>query len=107
MIQARNFLLAGLAAGTLLGTAGAGQAQQAHTMICGQREHVVGTLEARFGEQVRSMGLAPQNRIVEVFVSEETGSWTITVTSADGTTCLMASGQHYESFAPVPAGEPL
>lgn len=82
-------------------------AQQAHTMICGQRDHVVGQLQSRYGEQVRSMGLAPQNRIVEVFVSEETGSWTITVTSADGTTCLMASGQHFESFAAMPAGERL
>jgi hypothetical protein len=87
--------------------AGVAPAQTAHTMICGQREHVVATLTTRYGEQVRSMGLAPQNRIVEVYVSEETGSWTIVVTSADGTSCLMAAGEHYESFAPAPRGERL
>lgn len=53
------------------------------------------------------MGLAPNNRIVEVFVSEETGSWTITLTSADGVTCLVAAGQHFEVLSPEPAGEDL
>ena len=92
---------------TLLATAGLAAAQQSYTMICGQRAQVVAQLETRYGESVRSIGLATQNRIVEVFASDETGSWTITVTTADGMTCLMASGQHFETFAPLPQGEPL
>lgn len=106
MIQARSILTGGLAALATLMALPA-MAQQAHTMICGERDHVVAQLEGRYGESVRSIGLAPQNRIVEVFASEETGSWTITVTSADGMTCLMASGRHFETFAPTPAGERL
>lgn len=79
----------------------------AQTMLCGQREMVVDELTDRYGEEVRGMGLAHQNRIVEVFVSEETGTWTITVTSPNGTTCLMAAGQHFATMIPEPAGEDL
>ena len=77
------------------------------TMLCGQRDLVVDELTGRYGEQVRGMGLAHQNRIVEVFVSEETGTWTITVTSPNGTTCLMAAGQHFATMEPEAGGEDL
>jgi hypothetical protein len=106
-MTAWNGRLGGAVAAALALAAGAAQAQTTQTMICGARAQVVGTLTARYGEQVRSMGLAPQNRIVEVYVSEETGSWTIVVTSADGTSCLMASGEYFESFPPAPRGERL
>ena len=70
------------------------------SMLCGQREAVIEQLQTRYGERRRAMGLAGQTRIVELFVSDQTGSWTITVTGIDGITCLMASGDHHESFAP-------
>lgn len=76
-------------------------------MLCAERNIIVGELTGRYGEQVHGMGLAHQNRIVEVYVSAETGSWTITVTSADGTTCLMAAGQHFAQMAPLIPGEDL
>ncbi len=75
--------------------------------LCAAREQVLQVLTGRHGESVRSIGLAAQNRIVEVFASDETGSWTITVTSTNGMTCLVASGRHYEDFEPAPAGDPL
>lgn len=76
-------------------------------LVCGDRDQIVHQLETHYGESVRSIGLAPQNRIIEMFASDETGSWTITVTSVDGTTCLMASGQHFEMFAAALPGEAL
>lgn len=83
------------------------QGANAQRMLCAERDMVLAQLSGRYGEQVRGMGLAPNNRIMEVFVSEETGSWTITVTSADGTMCLMAAGQHFEAMIPVATGEDL
>lgn len=97
-----------LAAATIIGTAAPASAQaQRMNMLCGARDTVVGELIGRYGEQVHGMGLAHQNRIVEVYVSEETGTWTITVTSADGTTCLMAAGQHFATMPPLVPGEDL
>jgi hypothetical protein len=75
--------------------------------LCGAREAVVDMLGTRYGETVRSLGLAGRDRIVEVFASDETGTWTILVTNTAGVTCLVASGQHYEQLAEVPDGAPL
>ena len=66
---------------------------------CGPREMVVGRLAAGYGETRQSMGLGANNAVIEVFASDETGSWTITVTSANGMTCLVASGQSFEELA--------
>jgi len=81
--------------------------QGAGHVICGARAHIVEQLETRLGESVRSVGLAAPNQIVEVYASEETGSWTIAVTSANGRTCLMASGRFFEAYATEIPGEAL
>jgi hypothetical protein len=69
---------------------------------CGARTAVIERLAERYGESRQSIGMAPQGRVVEVFASLETGTWTITVTMPDGMTCLVASGQSFENL-----GEPL
>jgi hypothetical protein len=56
-------------------------------------------LADRFGETRQSMGLGANNAMVEVFASPTSGTWTITVTSARGITCLVASGQAFETLA--------
>jgi len=64
---------------------------------CADRARVVERLESTYGESRQSMGLAPNNSVIEVFASSETGTWTITVTNPAGVTCLVASGQSYEA----------
>lgn len=65
---------------------------------CAPREMVVDRLASVYGETRQSMGLGANNAVVEVFASDSSGSWTITVTSANGVTCLVASGQHFENL---------
>ncbi len=36
---------------------------------------------------------------MEIYASDETGSWTIIVTLPDGMACLVAAGQSYEALA--------
>lgn len=90
-------------AGYLLAAHGV-QAQQAQ---CAERQIIVESLQARYGETRQSIGLAQNNGVVEVFASTETGTWTILFTAASGPTCLVASGQNYENVSdpPVPTGE--
>jgi hypothetical protein len=64
--------------------------------VCGKRDTVLNRLSEKFGETRRSLGLGANNGVVEVFASDDTGSWTITVTMPDGRMCLVASGQSYE-----------
>lgn len=63
---------------------------------CATHDTVVKRLADGYGETRQSIGLAPNNSVVEVFASLETGTWTITVTNTSGITCLVASGQSYE-----------
>jgi hypothetical protein len=81
-----------LAAALLSPLAAAAQGQN-----CGQRDSVIERLVSKYGESRQSIGVAPQGRVVEVFASLETGTWTITVTMPNGMMCLVASGQSYET----------
>lgn len=72
-------------------------AQQARN--CAPRDVVVARLADGYGETRQSLGLGEQGAVVEVFASTETGTWTITVTTANGLTCLVASGQSFETLA--------
>ena len=66
---------------------------------CAPRDLVIERLATKYGETRQSLGLGANNAVIEVFASEETGTWTITVTSVHGLTCLVASGQAYETLA--------
>ena len=66
---------------------------------CAARETVIQRLADRYGETRQAIGLARQGAVIEMFASETSGSWTITVTMPNGTTCLVASGQAYEELA--------
>jgi len=75
---------------------------------CAPRPVVIERLATAFGESRQSVGLAQGNRVIEVFASSDTGTWTITVTLPDGTTCLVAAGIAFETVADAlpPAGTP-
>lgn len=66
---------------------------------CAPRPMVLERLAEGYGETRRSIGLGANNAIVEVFASSETGTWSITVTLPTGVTCLVASGESFETLA--------
>ncbi len=63
---------------------------------CAPRSVVVDRLSEAFGESRQAIGMAQQGRVVEVFASLESGTWTITITLPSGVTCLVASGESFE-----------
>lgn len=86
-----------LAAGVLLGAASLVEAQGARN--CAPRDKIVERLADKYGETRQSIGLGHNNAVMEVYASGDTGTWTITVTMANGLTCLVASGQAFETLA--------
>jgi hypothetical protein len=72
---------------------------QAQSTNCGPHDRVVAGLATGYGESRQSIALGSNNSVVETFASEETGTWTITVTTPGGPTCLVASGQSYQYVA--------
>lgn len=81
------------AAALLIGQTATGQTNQ-----CSTRDDIVQSLNSDFGETRRSVALASDNTMVEVFASDRTGSWSITVTLPTGHTCVVSSGQAYQEI---------
>lgn len=75
------------------------QTQVQNNRNCAPRPVVLERLADGYGETRQSIGLGTQGAVVEVFASDETGTWTITVTMPTGVTCLIASGQSFETLA--------
>ncbi len=65
---------------------------------CGDREKFLVKLEESFAERPIAMGLTNKGAVLEVFASQH-GSWTFLITMPDGMTCVVASGQSWESLA--------
>lgn len=70
---------------------------------CGPHDDVSATLERSFGETAQVQGLTPDGSMFEVFANPEKGTWTVTMTTADGVTCLKAAGDRYQA---APQGDP-
>ena len=64
--------------------------------ICGEREAIVKSLAEQFKERPQAVGVVDKNAVMEIFVSE-TGSWTIIATGTDGNSCLVSSGEGWQS----------
>ncbi len=97
--------------GLLIGAACCSAPAAAQTSACADRTMIVERLASEYGETRQAIGLASANQVVEIFASDETGSWTITVTRPDGMTCLMAAGQYFEkleeALSSALAGDPV
>jgi hypothetical protein len=69
---------------------------------CGKREDVVKFLDSNYKERREAMGMAGNNQLVEVYVSE-TGSWTIVMSMPGGNSCIIGAGEAWQQL-PKAAG---
>lgn len=65
--------------------------------ICGKRGEVIGKLSGSFSEKPSAMGLTTNGDVIEVLTSPSGATWTIVVTMPNGTSCLIALGENWES----------
>ena len=81
------------------------QIAHAQGQACAPRERVLDRLGTTYGETRRGAGLAGSQAMVELFASDATGTWTMTVTLPDGRMCLVASGTDWQPLDEVlPSG---
>ena len=75
---------------------------------CAKRSIVLNELSTKYRETRRAVGLAANNTMMEMFASTDTGTWTLTLTAPDGTTCMVASGNGFEAITEAlpTAGDP-
>ena len=83
------------------------QTAEAQQQNCANRAAIVEQLQTRFSETRLGMGLHPDNLIVEIFTSLDSGSWTIIATRPDGISCLVAAGESWtETTDTLPSPDP-
>lgn len=68
--------------------------------ICGDRANFVDQLQDQYGETPTQIGLASDGTVLEVLTSKS-GSWTIIVTRPDGISCVVATGESWETLPKV------
>ena len=88
-----------LAAATAAGLiAQFGMAGSAHAQACDQRKRVIGHLAAKYKEAPVAIGVTNAGGLIEVLSSGEGQTWTIIVSSPDGTSCLLATGEGWREI---------
>jgi hypothetical protein len=103
----RSALLAmpALVAGIALPAAAQDRAMPFST--CGEQAYVTGYLRDQFQEVPVSLGLQADGRMLQIYASEETGSWTMVSTTANGTSCIVAVGEAWQVLPSGPLAEIL
>jgi hypothetical protein len=64
--------------------------------LCGARNEIVTKLSSHYQEQPTAVGMVDKNAVLEVFVSDN-GTWTIIATGTDGNSCVLSSGEGWQS----------
>lgn len=80
----------------------------AYGQQCLPRDAFVAIAARDYGEARTFVGLvADQSGFVEMYANADTGSWTLIVSTPDGQSCIVATGEYYDmTNDPLPpAGE--
>ena len=72
--------------------------------VCGDHSEIVAKLEKFYSETPRAIAVSADGKLLEVVVSA-TGSWSILLTRPNHSTCVVATGDSWESL-PVVAKDP-
>ncbi len=85
--------------GTLLLAPVAGQAQLSD-LICDDTARMQRQMVEVVGAQKQGLGMRDPDTMIEVWITPHSGEWTLVQTYANGTSCVVAMGEHWESLAP-------
>lgn len=69
---------------------------------CDDSARMVKTLERVMGAQRQGMGLRDPETMLEVWVTPRNGDWLIVQNYANGTSCIVAMGEHWEAIPADP-----
>ncbi len=75
---------------------------------CGQRDHLTAQLSEKYMEQLTAGGLQNASSVLEIWTSPENDTWTMLLSRADGTSCVVGSGTAWQTLKikPEPEGLP-
>ncbi|HEX8046827.1 hypothetical protein [Rhizobium sp.] len=86
-----------LATAILLPNVAAAQA----TVACAERAEIVAFLDGHYSEKPSAIGQLDSKTIVEIFAAQS-GSWTMMITDVSGRSCVILTGQNWDSIPVLP-----
>ncbi|CAA7614166.1 hypothetical protein [Magnetospirillum sp. UT-4] len=75
--------------------------------ICAPREVLLASLSREYTEAPKAIGLANNGAVVELLTAPDGGTWTILMTRPDGTSCVVAAGEAWDTLPQVAGGDGL
>ena len=72
-------------------------------VICDDSARMIKTLKEIRGAKRQGMGLRDPETMLEVWVTVRNGDWVIVQNYANGTSCIVAMGEHWEGSLTNPA----
>ncbi len=94
----RHIILAFLAA--FLATSSAAQAQTAD-VTCDDSARLAHMLSTVMQAERRALGLRGPETVLEVWIDPRTQDWTLVQAYTNGTSCIIAMGEHWEDLTPL------
>ena len=70
---------------------------------CDDSQRLTQTLTTVLGAERRAMGLRDPDTMLEVWVENKSGDWMIVQNYSNGTSCIVAIGEHWEGALTGPA----
>lgn len=71
---------------------------EAQFQRCTSHTKLLQQLSQRYKEVPTAMGIVNDKALMQMYASDETGSWTIVITNAEGKACIVATGHSWEDF---------
>lgn len=64
--------------------------------VCAARSDIVKSLQQEYEETPNAMGMSDSGAVIEVLSARDGKTWTILMTTPDGTSCVIATGEMWE-----------
>lgn len=66
--------------------------------VCAERSDILKSLQREYQEAPNAMGMSDNGAVVEVLAARDGTTWTILMTTPDGTSCVIATGEMWEAL---------
>jgi type IV secretory pathway VirB2 component (pilin) len=102
-VMKRN-MIRGLASAVILATSMIAHPHPAASQMmrsCAGRSEVVNFLDKNFAEKLTAVGLINENAMLEVYAAQS-GTWTLLITNVGGVSCILLSGDSWETMPALP-----